>query len=69
MLVLSQNRSDLNEAGTLIASLRGPLTVKIVPVSAFSGRPPSDGGLKRGSRQVPVHNGDGSVLASSAVSL
>ena len=29
-------------------------TVKMVPVSAFSGRPPSVGGLKRGSRQVPV---------------
>ena len=69
MLVLFQNRSDLNEAGTLIESLRGPLTVKMVPVSAFSGRPPSAGGLKRGSRQVPVHAGLGSVLASSWVSL
>ena len=33
------------------------LTMKIVPVSAFSGRPPSAGGLKRGSRQVPVQVG------------
>ena len=30
------------------------LTMKMVPVSAFSGRPPSAGGLNRGSRQVPV---------------
>ena len=27
------------------------LTVTIVPASAFSGRPPSAGGLKRGSRR------------------
>ena len=33
------------------------LTLKIVPVSAFSGRPPSAGGLNRGSRQVPVQTG------------
>ena len=46
-----------------------PLTMKSVPVSAFSGRPPSEGGLKRGSRQVPVHSGDGSILAPSLVSL
>ena len=26
-----------------------------MPVSAFAGRPPSAGGLKRGSSQVPVH--------------
>ena len=45
--------------GTASASLRTPFTVKIVPVSAFSGRPPSAGGLKRGSRQVPVHAGVG----------
>ena len=35
------------------------LTMNSVPVSAFSGRPPSAGGLKRGSRQVPVQTGDG----------
>ena len=34
-----------------------------VPVSSFSGRPPSDGGLKRGSRQVPVHAVLGSIFA------
>ena len=31
----------------------------IVPVSAFSGRPPpSAGDAKRGSRHVPVHSGE-----------
>src|SRR5258708_5954769 len=29
--------------------------MKIVPVRLFSGRPPSAGGLKRGSRHRPVH--------------
>src|SRR6478735_6926073 len=45
--------------------------VKIVPLSAFSGRPPSAGGLKRGSRQVPVQVGGslGSILALEWVSL
>ena len=32
-------------------------TMNMVPLSAFSGRPPSDGGLNRGSRQVPVQVG------------
>src|SRR5207249_4329954 len=47
------------------------LTIEIVPVSAFSGRPPSDGGLNRGSRQVPVHVGGswGSIRAFACVSL
>src|SRR5690349_3456737 len=40
-----------------------------VPLSAFSGLPPSAGGVKRGSRQVPVHCGDGSILPSAQVSL
>ena len=40
-----------------------------VPVSAFSGRPPSDGGLKRGSRHVPVQLGLGSIFALAYVSL
>ena len=44
-------------AGTCIASLAVPLTMKSVPVSAFSGLPPSAGGLKRGSRHVPVQVG------------
>src|SRR6266550_8761589 len=46
-----------------------PLTPKSVPVSAFSGRPPSAGGLKRGSRHEPVHCGLGSILAPACVSL
>src|SRR5437773_8927108 len=52
-------------------SVSGPLTVKIVPDSAFSGRPPSAGGLKRGSRHVPVHVGGsaGSILTFACVSL
>ena len=47
------------------------LTVKIVPPSWFSGLPPSPGGLKRGSRQVPVHVGGscGSSTLLSSVSL
>ena len=44
------------------------LTVKIVPVSAFSGRPPSDA-APSGSRQVPVHAGSGSIFAPACVSL
>ena len=41
-----------------------------MPVSAFSGRPPSAGGLKRGSRHVPVQTfGSGSILAPACVSL
>ena len=45
--------------------------MKIVPVRAFSGRPPSAGGLKRGSRQVPVQVGGswGSIFALACVSL
>src|SRR5713226_5047183 len=37
-----------------MASFRVPFTENSVPVSEFSGCPPSAGGLKRGSRQVPV---------------
>src|SRR4051794_27730066 len=45
--------------------------LKIVPVRAFSGRPPSAGGLNRGSRHVPVHVGEsaGSMTAFACVSL
>ena len=51
-------------------SVRVPLTTKRVPVSAFSGFPPSAGGLNRGSRHVPVHVGSaGSIFASAWVSL
>src|SRR5262249_20069434 len=70
-LVLRQKRMRLYSPGTVMPSLRGKLTVKIVPLSAFSGRPPSAGGLKRGSRQVPVHVGGsaGSIGLLAAVSL
>ncbi len=49
----------------------GPFTIKSVPVSAFSGRPPSAGGLNRSSRQVPVQVGgsNGSSGHYSSVSL
>ena len=51
-------------------SVRGStLTVNRVPVRAFSGRPPSEGGLKRGSRHVPVHAVLGSIFALAQVSL
>ncbi len=56
-LVFRQNRSGPNEAGTVIASVRGPFTMKMLPERAFSGRPPSAGGLNRGSRQLPVQVG------------
>ena len=70
MLVLRQMRIWASAYGISMGSFReGPLTMKMVPVSAFSGRPPSDGGLKRGSRHVPVHAGLGSILASARDSL
>ena len=73
MLVLRQMRILPSAAGTSIAEVP-ELTLNIVPVTAFSGRPPSAGGLKRGSRQVPVHTlgspgGPGSILAFAWVSL
>ena len=71
MLVLRQNRILPSAAGTWMASVRSPFTMKMVPVSAFSGRPPSAGGLNRGSRQVPVQVGGscGSMTALACVSL
>src|SRR6266511_3242269 len=47
------------------------LTVKMVPVIAFSGRPPSAGGLQVGSRHVPVQVGGscGSIGVVDFVSL
>ena len=66
--VFLQNRSLPFSAGTVIAYVQ-QLTVKIVPVRPFSGRPPSAGGLKRLSRQVPVHSGLGSIFALACVSL
>ena len=69
MLVSRQKRRSPSSAETLICGNAPPsFTMKIVPVSAFSGRPPSCG-PKRQSRQVPVHVGMGSVFASSCVSL
>src|SRR2546426_10497342 len=44
-------------------------TVYSEPVSALSGRPPSDGGLNRGSRHVPVQDGSGSIFWLACVSL
>ncbi len=67
--VSRQKRILPSASGTWKLSLRTPLTVKIVPVRAFSGRPPSAGGENRGSRQVPVHWGEGSILAPAWVSL
>src|SRR3954465_2078346 len=70
---LRQNRSADASAGTTMFG-NCPwqhCVVKIVSVSAFSGRPPSAGGLKRGSRHVPVHVGAsaGSMTAFACVSL
>src|SRR5207253_4477500 len=64
-LVLRQKRRRLNVDGTVSVLNCGPLTMKSVPLSAFSGRPPSATGspsrvgatLNLGSRQVPVHVG------------
>src|SRR3954469_12396282 len=68
--VLRQNRI-LPSADPTTMLMAQQFDVKIVPLSAFSGRPPSAGGLKRGSRQVPVQVGGswGSILASACVSL
>ena len=64
MLVFRQNRIFPSAAGTLTAALVvQQLTVKMVPERAFSGRPPSAGGLNRGSRHVPVQTGVGSIFA------
>ena len=63
MLVLRQKRIFPSAAGTEIDVVAPSLTMNSVPVRAFSGRPPSAGGLKRGSRQVPVHAGSGSIFA------
>src|ERR1700756_2539118 len=47
------------------------LTMNSCPLSELAGLPPSAGGLKRGSSQVPVHVGGslGSVGALKCVSL
>ena len=68
MAVCRQNRSAPYSAGTSSASCRQAFTVKMVPVSAFSGWAPS-GLMGRPSRQVPVHSSTmGSFLASSWLS-
>src|SRR5258706_16303357 len=68
--VLRQKRS-LAKAAEMTGEAEPRLTRKRVPSSAFSGRPPSAGGLKVGSRQVPVHVGGscGSSTWTSSVSL
>ena len=76
MAVPRQKRIFPSSAGTLIARLPllsgpGPLTMNMLPVREFSGRPPSAGGLKLGSRQVPVQVGGscGSIFEKARVSL
>src|SRR5215831_7717020 len=68
--VLRQKRS-LAKAAASVSAVEPRLTVKMVPPSWFSGRPPSAGGLNRGSRQLPVHVGGsaGSITALAWVSL
>src|SRR5215470_14556784 len=71
--VLRQKRIAAAAAGTVMLGNCAwqHWVVKIVPVRAFSGRPPSAGGLKRGSRPVPVQVGGscGSITALACVSL
>src|SRR2546423_971040 len=69
MSVFRQKRILPSMAGTMMLVSIVELTVKIVPVSAFSGRPPSEGGLKRGSRQLPVHAAVGSIFCPGCDSL
>src|SRR4026209_3020310 len=68
--VLRQNRSLLYWDGTVM-SVVPEFTSNSCPVSAFCGSPPSAGGLKRGSIQVPVQVGGscGSILLLARVSL
>jgi hypothetical protein len=69
-LVFRHRRILPSAAGTVIEyGVPVSLFMKIVPDSAFSGRPPSAGGEKRGSRQVPVQAALGSIFALAAVSL
>src|SRR5438874_7633628 len=65
--VLRQKRIRPSAGGTNPVGVEQQSTVKICPLTALSGRPPS--ALKRGSRHVPVHVGDGSILALAHVSL
>ena len=54
--VFRQRRSCAYAAGTLM-SVVPELTTNFWPVRALDGLPPSPGGEKRGSSQVPVHVG------------
>src|SRR5262245_56790094 len=67
--VSRQKGSALKVPLTRIVASMQQFTVKMVPVRAFSGRPPSEGGLNRLSRQVPVQVGVGSIFALACVSL
>ena len=67
---VSRQKRIFPSAAPTRMSMAQQLALKIVPVSAFSGRPPSPGGLNRGSRHVPVHVGAaGSMTLFAWVSL
>ena len=66
--MLRQNRRAAYCDGTCMSKVPA-FAMKYCPVNAFSGLPPSAGGLKRGSRQVPVHVPLGSIKALAWVSL
>jgi hypothetical protein len=55
--VSRQNRRRPSSADTVRGANTQQLAAYSVPVNAFSGRPPSAGGLNRVSRHVPVHVG------------
>src|SRR5262245_7637371 len=55
--VLRQRRSRPSSWLTCTGRKLQQFTANPVPDIAFSGRPPSAGGLKRGSRHDPVHVG------------
>src|SRR2546430_10717616 len=71
MLLFLQKRILRSACGTVMESLRTSLTRKLVPLKAFSGRPPSAGGLNRESRHLPVQMGGsaGSMTLFANVSL
>src|SRR2546425_963007 len=58
MLVLRQNRRRVYSGGTSMTSVGCASTWKMVPVNEFSGRPPSDGGVKAGPDVHPRDVGD-----------
>ncbi len=64
-----RQKRSLEKLAVMTGSPDPRLTMKIGPSRAFSGLPPSSGGLKRGSRQVPVQTPVGSIWALSSVSL